>query len=269
MPVFAYIDAMDELNNDKEGVSIMYKCLVTFLVLAFCSSSLSAATLPGSIGRQSLLHSDSLAKFSIGCDYENIHRRIQPVNTSAEREIEANAYCTYMGYDVLPWFTIFTTTGATEAKVENMTEFDEMEAKWSAGLSLYLWNFDVVYPKFIAGRLSLRSMVEYAAYEAEMKNDDLSWNDASAALSFGYELFENTLNMDPDSLVSVKFWAGPVVSLIDGTYDIGGTKTDFDETRTIGVAGGVDLYLAPNLSLNGHAEMFDELTLTGGLRYHF
>jgi len=240
-----------------------------FACLAVLAGSLPAATLPPSISRESFTSSHSLDRLSVGYDYLAVRRNVE-YGAPEVMELWANSHSGYVGYDILPPLTVFITAGTCNAKFDGMADYGSLQPKWSVGLCGNLWEYDIDDPGFMAGRLTIKSFAEFSRFDSDIDGrGDLEWTDLSAALTFGYELFENSMNLRPTETISLNFFLGPMISTVNGEYESGGEDTDFDEERWFGGVGGLDLYLSHNLCFSAQATVFEKVSVGGSVRYHF
>jgi opacity protein-like surface antigen len=234
------------------------------------SGSAGAATLPASIARDSLITAETIAPLTLGASYDQVKRGIL-LDGDLAMVLEARTYGAYLGYDLLPWATLFLTAGGSAIREEDTDEYWDSKFKGSLGLALSLWEYDVTHPAFLAGRASIKLDLEGATFSSEDGPAEVVWQEYSMALPFAYELVEETTYIDgirdPFRLV---LFAGPMVSILDGTADDGRTfEEDFEEDQSFGVAAGVDIYFADNVSVGGQVQVFDEVSGGGSVRFHF
>jgi hypothetical protein len=245
------------------------------VAMALQSGSLWAATFPGANNRDSLMSAESLGRLSIGVDYEAIKRDILvgPAGAQIEDLIEARAVDGYLGVDITDWLTPFVTLGASAVLDAGTDEYADYTFKWSAGLNFNIWHYDIVSPDFLAGRLSIETIAEYASYASDdvrFEGDNVEWSDTTVALPFCYELFEDLSPLADKSLrKSLNLYVGPAFSAVDGTFISGSNETKFQEDQQFGFMGGGDIFFAEKLSIGAHVRVFGEVSVTGALRFHF
>ena len=243
---------------------IILTCLAALL-----SHSLMAATMPPAISRESFTSSRSLDRLSVGYDYLAVRRNIE-YGAPEVMELWANAHSAYIGYDIVPPLTVFITAGACDAKFDGMADYGSLQPKWSIGMCGNLWHYDIDDPSFMAGRLTIKSVAEFSRYDSDIDGrGDLEWTDLSAALTLGYEIYEDAMNLRPTETISLNFFFGPLFSVVDGKYKLAGLYTDFEEERWFGGVGGLDLYLSHNLCFSAQATVFEKVSVGGSVRYHF
>ena len=64
-------------------------------------------------------------------------------------------------------------------------------------------------------------------------------------------------------------FVGPACSLLDGKWTENGTKFSFRENQAAGVAGGMRIWILPNLGVEGSLAWFDGTAYRAGLEYRF
>ncbi len=229
-----------------------------------------AASMTASGSRDALLAPVTLARWSVGFDYENINRDIKRSGRS-DATLEADTYAGFLGYDATGWLTLFLTAGGTKVDLPDPSAEGGDQFKWSGGLGANLWHFDVRDPEFAAGRLSIRALCEYARYTSGDSDYEVQWSEFSLALPVGYELFAESMTTVREVPFSLMLSAGPVLSVIDGDWDEPAAQSSsFHEDSSLGVMGRADVFLSSNLSVGGQAQYFGaEYTASGFLRYHF
>src|ERR1035437_5404950 len=229
-----------------------------------------AATLSASDSRDTLFTQQSLDNLSIGGVFEALKRDMQYAN-GGKTKLEAYNYYGYVGYDFLEWLTLFGTLGGCEAK---STEYDAMgndKVKWSAGLNLKIWHFDIVDPSFLAGRCSIRAMGEYSQYQSDISDTtQLKWQDLYASVTLNYEVFVSRMDDTESYPYSLLLYVGPAFSKVDGKRETPTQSYDFSEVHNLGIAAGADLFASHNLSIGGQLQyFFDAPTLSASVMYNF
>lgn len=236
------------------------------LVVALHASLSLAASFPTSISRAPLNHSAVSEKVSVGVTYEEIERGID-LDDGPDAVLKADSASLYVGYDVLPWLTLFGSLGASEVDTEAGVNADA-RVKFSGGLSAYVWEADIVEPGYMSGRLTLKPTVEISRYSSDSDVGEISWIDATAALPFGYEKFDSYPPSTLGISASLAFYIGPAVSYVAGTVDSPLGDVDFDGDELFGMIGGLDIYLSRGVSLGVEFSVFDETSIGASLRFH-
>ena len=245
----------------------------TILVVLALSLSLvdtgSATTLPGSIGDEYAAPLN-LERITVGANYESIRRLISP-DSGGEAELNVNSYSLFLGVDVLRWVTLFGTWGQAESDDDMGVETD-WERKWSVGINANICAWNMRGPIAVVGdRVAVRGYLEYSNYEIDGVLGDVDWDELAIALPIAFEMFEDNSRVDADELFRLSVYAGPLVSLVDGSA--AAPVGDFSESTAGGLIAGCDLYFTAYLSLGGQVHLFDtsadEVDIRGSLRYHF
>lgn len=219
--------------------------------------------------RESLFQSNDLYPFSVGMDYKDLSRDIQ-WNGGGETTLEGRNVSAFIGVDIFPWLTLFGTAGLNEAEVDGGGE-GSSDPLFSIGSDVNLWQYDLKNPEFIEGRLSLRGGFEaaFADFNDERAGDG-NWTELDASLTANYEIYVadiKDLKRVPYSLV---LYVGPLLSKLDGEVGSGDAQRDFEESTSLGVGYGVNLFIASNLSTGFHVQSFDgNMSWRSSLRYRF
>lgn len=259
-----------------EGYKFVKKSLILGLVVfGFIGlSNILAATLPGSIG-DDFLAVGNADRFSVGINYENIRRYVDP-DVGENFRLDATSVSLFLGYDVINWLTVFGTLGQSENNSDFVLgQSDDRQFKWSVGVNANLYKWYIKEPKGMAGdRVTVRAFAEFASYEADTGIGNMDWNDMFIALPIAYERFERNDRIEDDSdLFRISIYAGPVLSFVNGSLDTGAGDTDFDADNTFGAIAGIDVYFTRSISIGGQAVFFDvtndDISARASLRYHF
>ena len=246
--------------------------LIVFVIVGL--SHTQAATLPGGTG-DDFMAVGSADKFSVGVNYENIKRYVEP-DQGEDFRLDASSVSLFLGYDVIDWLTVFATVGQSE----NSSDFilgqaDSRQVKWSVGANANLYKWYIREPKVATGdRVTIRAFAEFARYEADTGAGNMDWNDILIVIPIAYERFERNSRIDNDSeLFRLSIYAGPALSFVNGSLDTGVGDTDFSAKQEFGVVAGIDLYFTRSISIGGQAWMFDvtedDISARASFRYHF
>ncbi|MBT3191210.1 MAG: hypothetical protein HN341_01515 [Verrucomicrobia bacterium] len=238
------------------------------LAVALQASMSLAASFPTSISRQPLRVRPPSERLSVGLNVEEIERSID-MDEGDDDVLSASSASIYVGYDILHWFTAFLTLGASEVDADSDSDEDSSAGlKVSTGVSAYLWEVDVLEPSFMAGRFSFKPTLELSRYAADSSDGDSSWFDLTVALPLGYEMFDRHPVSSEGVDTSLALYAGPAVSYMFGSVGSGAGDGDFVGDDVFGFIGGVDLFLAPTVSLGAEFSFFGETSIMGSLRFH-
>ncbi len=228
--------------------------------IAWTVVSAHAATPSCSISREYLLQADISDRLTVGTDVTLMDRGIEVGGLPAS--LESAIYNAYVGYDVLPWLTVFTTLGGLQIKENDV--YGSSGSKWSLGVAPNIWEGDLRDPSFLAGKISLTALGETTGYNT----DQADWQEYTAALLLRYEIFEDP-PWSAENVTSLRFSAGPAISAVSGDWSDGGAAESFRETDTLGWMAAVELFPAPAFAICCGAESFDGISVSGSLRLHF
>jgi len=235
------------------------------LIIALQASFVFAASFPTSISRTPLNIDNVSDRVTVGVTFEDIKRDVEFDDFDAV--LDAEALSLYVGYDILPWVTIFGTVGGSEIDGEPGIDTDS-KLKVSAGVSAYVWEADILAPIFMAGRLTLKPTAEISRYESDTDVGDTEWIEVMAALPFGYERFDRYPESPKGIATSLALYAGPAISYIDGSVDTILGDEDFEHDELLGLIAGVDIFLSAGVSLGAEFSVFDETSVSASLRFH-
>jgi len=248
------------------------KSIFVAIITAWLIGSLPimAATLSASDSRDTMITQQSLDNLSIGGVFEML-KRDMIYNDGATTKLEAYNYYGYVGYDFLQWLTLFGTLGGCQAKSTEYDTLGNAKVKWSAGLNLKIWHYDIVDPSFLAGRCSIRAMGEYSQYQSGNSDTTrLKWQDLYASVTLNYEVFVSHMDDTDAYPYSLLLYVGPAFSKVDGQRETAMQSYDFSEDHNVGIAAGADLFASHNLSIGGQLQyFFDEPTLSASVMYNF
>ena len=244
----------------------MHRNSICFLLAAVACTVLPthAATPAGTITRESMVTSEILNKLSVGADVTFMDRGFDA--RGMKDDLEARIYGVYIGYDILPWITVFGTVGGCQIKQDET--YWSSGAKWSLGVAPNIWEGDLRRPAFLAGKISLTAMGEISMYESSQGDAKADWKEFAAALLIRYEIFEDA-PWSADSVTSLRFSIGPVVSKANGDMRDNESKWSFSADKTLGWMATAEWFVAPMFSISGGVESFDSTSVSGSIRLHF
>jgi hypothetical protein len=231
---------------------------------------LGAATLSSSDSRETLVTQESLGHLSIGGVFEVMKRDMQ-YDGGGKTKLEARNYYGYAGYDFWRWITVFGTLGGTQAKSAESDTLGDAKLKWSAGMNLKLWQYEIADPSWIAGRASIRAIGEFSQYQSgNTDTTKLKWREISACVTLNYEVFVKGIDNTGSYPYSLLLYIGPAYSTIDGKQETIDQSVDFSEAHNFGIAAGAEVFASHNLSIGGQLQYyFDEPTFSASLVYNF
>lgn len=210
------------------------------------------------------------SRWQAGLAYARVARMV--TLDGVEWKLRANGIDVLLGFAPVPWFQIYGQAGAAEARlVDAMSDLLSPGGGGLVGARLYLWQLHQG-AQATAWRLTLLADGHYA-YRSTQEDDEgkLQWSEVLIMLPLDYHLtFARTFrNFYMSEFHSLRIYAGPAYSRIDGTWTLGATERDFREVESAGLVGGADLWLLENLSFGARVEWFRDTTLQLNVRYTF
>jgi hypothetical protein len=236
------------------------------LIIALQAGMVSAGTLPASISRRPYMVRPPSERVTVGVTYDEIERRVD-LDDGPDALLDVDSLALYAGYDLFPWLTVFATLGGAE--LDGTAEVDtDSKLKVSAGACAYVWEGDILEPEFMAGRVTLKPVVEISRYASDSSVGDVKWVDFTAAMLLGYERFDRYPPSPQGVETSLALYVGPALSYVTGIMDTAVGDIDFKGDELLGVVGGIDIYLAPSVSLGFQFGVYDETTIGANMRFH-
>ena len=214
-----------------------------------------------------LLESGGLERVSAGVFYQWMERKVES-ESGFGMELDARTYEGVLGFDVLPWLTLYACAGGSDARFKDLGAYGDDQLSWALGFNMNIWQW-VGYGEAPAWRLSFKTRGEFSGYESESRSMSIDWLDYSVAFPVGYEVL---FARHPESFSDIdhlELFAGPALSFLDGRYEQGGQGVDFEEKNSLGVAVGGALFITDTLFIELAGTYFDLWQVRGGIGYSF
>ncbi len=214
-----------------------------------------------------LLESGGLERVSAGVFYQWMERKVE-TERSYDMELDARTYEGVLGFDALPWLTLYAGAGGSDARFKDISAYGDDQFSWALGFNMNIWQW-VGYGEAPAWRLSFKTRGEIAGYESESRSLSIEWLDYSVAFPLGYEVL---FSRHPESFSDIdhlELFAGPALSFLDGRYEQGGQDIDFEEKHPFGVTVGGALFITETLFIELAGTYFDLWQVRGGIGYSF
>lgn len=229
----------------------------------------SAATPGGRLTRESLLTSKTLSRFSVGADVSFMERGFDLAGRPGGTNAQARTTGAYVGYDILPWLTVFGTLGASQAKGgEDGGGYWSSDLKYSLGVAPNIWEAELRRPTFLTGKVSIDAAAEVGMFKSSSDNASAEWTDLSAAVLLRYEVPEDA-PWSAESATSLRLSAGPLFSLLDGRWRDSVARSSISARNLVGWTAGAEWFIAPTFSVGANVEVFDTTSVSAAVRLHF
>jgi hypothetical protein len=172
----------------------------------------------------------------------------------------------YLGVDVTRALTLRGLLGVSELKssIARSGE-DNGDLVWGVDVEGRLINWHVD-PTLV--NVSWIHFDASARFLNTLSSDDneLGWREGYGDLTVSLV----SVPHDKATVRSVTVYAGPAISWLDGTMDtVRGGRDDFSENQLVGFTAGIVVVPHENIKLRVGAEMFDEVSWTGAIQFHF
>jgi opacity protein-like surface antigen len=243
-------------------MSRMNKTTHTFVALAvgLLTSTLPLCAMPLGSNEPSdyLIKGQDLSKLTMGI-YAGQHKRQITWDDSGFTEVmESDRVQAYLGYDVLDWLTVYAIGGANESNTEG-TEGGDSESELGLGFRVNVLNHFIREPVPAEDIIRMNMGVEYVRSSFDNGFASSDWGEFSVALTVA---LVNTIDGNkyfwPESIA---IYAGPIYSAINGD--------EFEADDTVGVIGGLELYLTDTITLDLQVKYFNETSVAGGVNFRF
>ncbi|MDD2240918.1 MAG: hypothetical protein PHO14_05640 [Kiritimatiellae bacterium] len=210
------------------------------------------------------------SRWEAGLAYVHMSRRMNL--EGQEYRLRGDAADIFLGFAVTPWLQLYGQVGASQARLDDrVNPRPGAGAGGLIGARLNLWQFDG-NPQEKAWKLTLQAAGQLAYRTTDDKGGgDLHWTETMVMVPLDYHLtFEYTSrNLYMTEFHSLHAYAGPAFSTVEGTWEREEIKRDFEESESVGVVAGVELWLFENLAFGARADWFDSTTLHLTARYRF
>lgn len=208
--------------------------------------------------------------WQVGLVYEHLSR---PVDLDgAEWDLSADIGDVAIGFSPWPWLLLYGQVGASDGRLEGLMREDaEYGAGGLLGARLNVWQLYEGVQK-TAWRFTVQLAGQYAyRTTADDGEGDLRWGETLVMVPLDYHLtFARSFrNYYMAEFQSFDLYVGPAYSKLDGTWTQHDLEREFEETQSVGVVGGAELWLLENLSFGVRADWFDSTTLQLTVRYRF
>ncbi len=210
------------------------------------------------------------SRWQAGLDYAHLSRPVEL--DGVEWRLRGDVVDVFVGYSPAPWLMLYGQAGASQARLDSLLQEEPgAGAGGLLGVRVNLWQLhEGVQVSSWRFSLLLDGQAAYRTTDDE-GDGELRWSEIKAMLPLDYHLtFARTFrNFYMAEFHSLRIYAGPAVSKLDGTWERGGQKRDFEESRAFGVVAGTELWLLENLSFGARGEWFDASAMHVTLRYRF
>ncbi|HOO21069.1 MAG TPA: hypothetical protein PLJ99_06370 [Kiritimatiellia bacterium] len=210
------------------------------------------------------------SRWQAGLAYAHVSRTVEL--DARESRLQGDVADIFLGFSVAPWLQLYGQAGVSRARIDDLLNpRPGAGAGGLLGARLDLWQYHAGHPE-----TSWRFTIPLDARIAHRTTDDkgageIRWTEILVAMPLDYHLTfaHNSRNFYMSEFHSLRLYAGPAFSDIDGTWEAGGTRRDFEESESLGAVAGAELWLLENVSFGARADWFDSTTLHLTVRYRF
>lgn len=215
------------------------------------------------VGKEYLVATPDLRNFSGGVYYHKAERKVN-AGLLTDELFTYRSIMGYIGYDVFNWLTVYGTTGQNKSRFDSLP-YSSGDSEYGFGIAVNLLNYEMMDPTlhhhFLFDRIRINLGGQYTRTSGSWQyypyTDD--WQEVYAwlTLSIVNDISGNKLYTP----LSIAITAGPVFSDIQGK--------NIDETDTLGVMAGIEIYFSKTLSIDVSIEKFEKEQISGGIHIRF
>ncbi|MGQ9663247.1 MAG: outer membrane protein [Kiritimatiellia bacterium] len=230
---------------------------IAVVILLALSFAVSGAPIGSSNNpREYLVNRDDLGKWSAGAGFRDRSRDVWV--KSVKTSLSSAGPVAFVGYDLLPWVTVYATGGAIETDFDYSKDAENRNVQWGGGLRFNLLDHAIADPTLFEDRIRITGLAEYTVNGGKWNNDDLSWGELYASLIFSLvnEVEGNKLYLP----YAIALYGGPIFSNLDG---------DINEKSLFGAVAGIDIFLTSTMALQVEVEQLNATGYMASLRFQF
>ena len=224
----------------------------------------------GAGGSRALISWHDPNRIQAGIGYARISRGAEA--DGVDYRLQADVAQAGLGLWAWPWLLIHGSAGACEARLEGaMDEKGSAEFAGRIGARANLWQIDEG-TRESSWRFTAGIAGDYGHFGSGDDGDGKTrWNELRVALPLEYYLsFARTYrHLYLSEVHGMAIFAGPEASWIDGEWEKGGRKRNFEEKETFGAFAGAELWLLANLCFGVRLDWFEESTVELNVVYRF
>lgn len=231
--------------------------------------------------RESILFGSDFDNLSVSAGYSHVKRNMHDrSNESVEGTFKADLGYLILTYDFSPWLSVGAGVGQSEALPQSgggiAGKENDGKEMWTFGLQANLWQGDIYEPDYLTSRCRIQSSASFWTHDSTVYGTSVNWDELRADLLFSVESFVTGLGEDTtESPYSLIVYGGLVYSklyldsAISLTSSARTAETKYGQDQSTGFAAGLVLKLHNNLWLGWEARIFEEVTQSASLTYHF
>jgi opacity protein-like surface antigen len=243
-------------------MSRMNKTTNAFVAIAvgLLTSTLSLCAMPLGSSEPSdyLITGQDLSRLTMGVYAVQSERQITWDDSSITRVMESDRVQAYLGYDILDWLTFYAIGGANESNTEG-TEGGDSESELGLGFRVNVLNHFIREPVPAEDTIRINMGVEYVRSSFDNGYASSDWDELTGALTVA--LVNHTDGNKYYWPESIAIYAGPIYAAINGD--------EFETDDSLGVIGGLELYLTDTITLDLQVKYFKETSVAGGVNFRF
>jgi len=237
-----------------------YTYISLLVVVAVFVSSISLLAMPigsSNIPSEYLIKGKDLSWLSIGLHGGQFERDIEWDNGVVQK-LKSNRWLGYVGADVFNFITIYAQAGQNESSL-NDGEMADAEAAFGGGFRMNLLSHFIREPTLTEDIVRLNFGADYLHTSSDVTYEGIDWDEISTSLTI--ELVNNTTGNKFFAPESISLYVGPVFSTL--------ISSDFSEDNSLGVMGGLEIFIVDTVVLDFEVQHFGQTSFSGGINFRF
>jgi len=204
-----------------------------------------------------LIRGKDISWLSMGVYGGQFERAIEWDN-GVVQNLKSKRWQGYIGADIFNGITIYAVGGQSESSIGG-GDYADAEAEYGAGLRINVLNHFIREPTLTADDVRLNFGARYMHSSSDITFEGVDWDEVSAYLTL--ELVNHTVGNKFFAPESISLYAGPIYSAL--------ISDDFSEDKSIGVMGGLQIFIVDTIALDLEVQHFDETSFSAGINFRF
>jgi len=208
-------------------------------------------------GQHFLQAAENLDSWHVGAYARTHERRVKQDSSKAKTDIEINRGLIVIGYDVLPWLTVYGAIGGSDAEID-MTGESDSAVEFGVGAWFNLLDHDTLSFLETLHRFRIQGTLQYSMFS----NDDITWGEFAGNVTFGLtnEIIGNKTYW-PDEIT---IYVGPAMNIvICDDYSV-------SSGNSFGLVAGLEMQVNKRAGIGVAFEKYsDDHAITGHVMVRF
>jgi hypothetical protein len=206
---------------------------------------------------QYLIKGKDLSWLSMGIYGGQFERSIKWDNGIVQN-LKSTRWLGYIGADIFSGMTVYAVGGQSESCI-NDGDYADAEAEYGAGIHVNVLNHFIREPTLTEDDIRLNVGARYLHSSSDITFEGTDWDEVSAYMTI--ELVNHTIGNKFYTPESISLYVGPIYSAL--------ISSDFEEDKSVGVIGGLEIFIVDTIALDIEVQYFDDASLSAGINFRF